>query len=104
MPDIPHFKAEFFKTLGHPLRIRVLELLTPGEQPVADLLAALGVEQPHLSQQLGVLRRAGLVVTRREGTSVVYALADERIAEVLAVSRQILLDLLTTTRDELSVS
>ena len=104
MRDIPHFKAEFFKTLGHPLRIRVLELLTPEEQSVADLLAALDVEQPHLSQQLGVLRRAGLVVARREGASVVYALADERIAEVLAVSKQMLVDMLTTTRDELNVS
>ena len=104
MRDIPHFKAEFFKTLGHPLRIRVLELLTDGEQSVGDLLAAVAVEQPHLSQQLAVLRRAGLVVTRREGASVVYALADERIADVLAVSKQILLDMLTATRDELSVS
>ena len=104
MRDIPDYKAEFFKTLGHPLRIRVLELLTPGEQTVADILLAVGVEQPHLSQQLGVLRRAGLVVTRREGAHVVYALADERMVEVLAVSKQILLDMLTTTRDELSVS
>jgi DNA-binding transcriptional ArsR family regulator len=104
MPDIPHVKAEFFKALGHPLRIRVLELLSPGEQSVADILVAVGVEQPHLSQQLGILRRAGLVVTRREGPNVVYALADERVAEVLAVSKQILLDMLTATRDELSVS
>jgi DNA-binding transcriptional ArsR family regulator len=102
--DIPRLKAEFFKTLGHPLRIRVLELLAPGEQSVSDLLAALDVEQPHLSQQLGVLRRAGLVVTRREGASIVYALADERLVELLAVSKQILLDMLTATRDELSVS
>ena len=50
MPDIPHVKAEFFKTLGHPIRIRVLELLTPGEKSVADLLVAVGVEQPHLDQ------------------------------------------------------
>ncbi len=104
MPDIPHVKAEFFKALGHPLRIRVLELLSAGEQSVADILVAVGVEQPHLSQQLGVLRRAGLVATRREGPNVVYALADERVAEVLAVSKQILLDMLTATRDELSVS
>jgi ArsR family transcriptional regulator len=104
MREIPRLKAEFFKTLGHPLRIRVLELLTPGEQSVADLLAALDVEQPHLSQQLGVLRRAGFVVSRRDGASVVYALADERLVELLAVSKQILLDMLTTTRDELSVS
>lgn len=104
MRDIPRLKAEFFKTLGHPLRIRVLELLTPGEQSVADLLAALDVEQPHLSQQLGVLRRAGFVVTRREGPHILYALADERLVDLLAVSKQILLDMLTTTRDELSVS
>jgi DNA-binding transcriptional ArsR family regulator len=104
MRDIPHLKAEFFKTLGHPLRVRVLELLAPGEQSVADLLRVLDVEQPHLSQQLGVLRRAGFVVTRREGSSVVYALADERIVDLLGVSKQILLDMLTTTRDELSVS
>jgi DNA-binding transcriptional ArsR family regulator len=104
MRDIPHLKAEFFKTLGHPLRVRVLELLAPGEQSVADLLGVLDVEQPHLSQQLGVLRRAGFVVTRREGSSVVYALADERIVDLLGVSKQILLDMLTTTRDELSVS
>ncbi len=104
MRDVPILKAEFFKTLAHPVRIRVLELLATNEQPVSDLLAAVAIEQPHLSQQLGVLRRAGFVVTRRDGTSVVYALADERIIDLLGVSKQILLDMLTTTRDELSVS
>ncbi len=97
-------KAEFFKTLGHPLRIRILELLAPGEQSVADLLAALDVEQPHLSQQLGILRRAGFVASRRDGSKVIYTLADERIVDLLGVSRQILLDMLTSTRDELSIS
>jgi DNA-binding transcriptional ArsR family regulator len=104
MRDIPRLKAEFFKALGHPVRIRVLELLTEGERSVADLLAALDIEQPHLSQQLGVLRRGGFVVTRRERSNVVYALADERIADLLSVSKQVLLDMLTSTRDELSVS
>ncbi len=104
MRDVPRLKAEFFKTLGHPLRIRVLELLAPGEQSVADLLAAIDVEQPHLSQQLGVLRRAGFVSTRREGSSVVYMLADERIVDLLGVSKQILMDMLTATRDELRAS
>jgi DNA-binding transcriptional ArsR family regulator len=104
MRDIPRLKAEFFKALGHPVRIRVLELLTEGDRSVSDLLEQLTVEQPHLSQQLGVLRRAGFVVARREGPNVIYALADPRVADLLAVSRQMLLDMLTASRDELRSS
>jgi ArsR family transcriptional regulator len=83
------------------VRIRVLELLSGEEQSVSSLLEDVDVGQPYLSQQLGVLRRAGFVVTRREGPNVMYALADPRIAELLAVSRQMLLDTATATRDEL---
>ncbi|WP_197286001.1 helix-turn-helix transcriptional regulator, partial [Mycobacterium sp. UM_11] len=53
-------KAEFFKTLGHPARIRILELLVTGEKSVAELLPEVGLEASNLSQQLGVLRRAGV--------------------------------------------
>jgi DNA-binding transcriptional ArsR family regulator len=102
--DIPRLKAEFFKALGHPLRIRVLELLSERDRSVAELLDEVDADQPHLSQQLGVLRRAGFVVTRREGPNVVYALADPRVADLLTVSRQMLLDMLTAGRDELSRS
>jgi ArsR family transcriptional regulator len=101
MRDIPRLKAEFFKALGHPLRIHVLELLSEGERSVSDLLEHVDVEQPYLSQQLAVLRRAGFVVARREGAHVLYALADPRVAELLAVSRQMLIDMVTATRDEL---
>ena len=101
MPQLPALKAEFFKAIGHPIRIRVLELLSEGEEPVSELLAAVDVSQAHLSQQLGVLRRAGLVNARREGSHVLYSLADPRMAELLAVSRQMLLDMATATRDEL---
>ncbi|MEA2249306.1 MAG: hypothetical protein QOH46_3835 [Solirubrobacteraceae bacterium] len=101
MPDIPRLKAEFFKALGHPVRIRVLELLSEGEQSVSSLLEDVDVGQPYLSQQLGVLRRAGFVDARREGPNVMYALADPRIVDLLAVSRQMLLDMATATRDEL---
>lgn len=62
------------------------------------------MDQPQLSQQLGVLRRAGFVVGRREGSHVVYGLADERIVELLALSRQMLIDMMTATRDELRQS
>lgn len=83
-------KAEFFKTLGHPARIRVLELLSEREHAVAELLPEVGIEPAHLSQQLAVLRHANLVVTRKEGSTVYYSLASPRIAELLGVARVIL--------------
>jgi DNA-binding transcriptional ArsR family regulator len=83
-------KAEFFKTLGHPARIRVLELLAEREHAVGDMLREVGIEAANLSQHLAVLRRAGLVTTRKEGTTVFYSLTSPEIAELLRVARQIL--------------
>ncbi|MDX3373928.1 metalloregulator ArsR/SmtB family transcription factor [Streptomyces sp. ME02-6991-2A] len=88
-------KAEFFKTLGHPVRIRVLELLSEREHAVSEMLGEVGVEAAHLSQQLAVLRRAGLVVARREGSAVYYTLAAPEVAELLRVARTILTEVLT---------
>ena len=83
-------KAEFFKTLGHPARIRVLELLSEGERSVGEMLPEVGIEPAHMSQQLAVLRRAGLVTSRKQGSSVYYALTSTQVAELLAVARAIL--------------
>lgn len=83
-------KAEFFKTLGHPVRIRVLELLSEREHAVAEMLRDTGVEAAYLSQQLAVLRRANLVVARREGVAVYYTLTSPRVTELLSVARSIL--------------
>ncbi|MEU6852887.1 metalloregulator ArsR/SmtB family transcription factor [Actinacidiphila alni] len=83
-------KAEFFKTLGHPVRIRVLELLSEREHAVSEMLPEVGIEPAYLSQQLAVLRRANLVVTRREGSAVHYALVSPQVAKLLAVARDIL--------------
>ena len=70
-------KAEFFRMLGHPVRIRVLELLQDGPKPVRDLLAEIDIEPSSLSQQLAVLRRSGIVTATRHGTTVVInALVD----------------------------
>jgi len=88
-------KAEFFRTLGHPARIRVLELLQSGPMPVRDLLTAIDIEASSLSQQLAVLRRTNLVAATREGNTVVYSLSTPDVAELLLTARRILSDMIT---------
>ncbi|MBB2912482.1 ArsR family transcriptional regulator [Streptosporangium becharense] len=87
-------KAELFRTLGHPVRIRVLELLQDGPLPVRDLLATIDIEASSLSQQLAVLRRTGIVTATREGPTVVYALSTADVADLMATARGILAELL----------
>ncbi|MEV4614709.1 metalloregulator ArsR/SmtB family transcription factor [Kitasatospora sp. NPDC049258] len=87
-------KAELFRMLGHPIRIRVLELLQAGPTPVRDLLIELEIEPSSLSQQLAQLRRSGLVTATREGSTVVYALAGADVADLLRAARRILTELL----------
>ncbi len=91
-------KAELFRTLGHPVRIRVLELLVDGPRVVRELLADLEIEASNLSQQLAVLRRVGLVTSRRHDGIVEYQLATPEVADMLAVGRAVVADL---PRDEL---
>lgn len=87
-------KAEFFRMLGHPVRIRVLELLQDGPKAVRELLAEIEVEASNLSAQLAVLRRSGIVTATREGSTVVYALAGADVADLLGAARRILTELL----------
>lgn len=87
-------KAEFFRMLGHPVRIRVLELLQDGPMPVRDLLAQIEVEPSGLSQQLAVLRRSGIVTSTREGSTVVYELAGGDVADLMKAARVILTEML----------
>ncbi|CAJ1500419.1 metalloregulator ArsR/SmtB family transcription factor [[Mycobacterium] kokjensenii] len=95
MPNSLHqVKAEFFKTLGHPARIRVLELLAERDHTVGELLPEIGLEASNLSQQLGVLRRAGVVTTTKDGTTVVYSIASPVITELLTVARKAITGLL----------
>jgi len=95
-------KAELYKALGHPARVRALEVLAEGERTVGELQPLVGIESSHLSQQLGVRRRAGLVTTRKEGASVVYALKDPLVAELHGVAKQLLMAALAETRDLLA--
>lgn len=83
-------KANFFKTLGHPARIRVLEVLRRGEHSVSELIPLVGLTQSHLSQHLAVLRRGGIVSTRKEGTTVLYSVTDPRMFHLLETAKEIL--------------
>ena len=89
---------EFLKALAHPARIQVLELLASGERSVSEIQPFVGLEPSHLSQQLGVLRRAGVVSTRKDGPLVIYSIRDPQLVELLAVAKQMLIRSLADPR------
>jgi ArsR family transcriptional regulator len=82
------WKADFFKALAHPARIRILEYLRNGEKSAGEILEALGLEQSNGSQHLAVLRNKNILVSRRDGTSVLYCVRDPMLYEVLDLLRQ----------------
>jgi DNA-binding transcriptional ArsR family regulator len=86
---VHQLKAELFKTLAHPMRIRILEMLCVREYSVGEMLTELDVEASNLSQQLAVLRASGLVSARREASAVYYSLTSPEMADLLAVARRI---------------
>jgi DNA-binding transcriptional ArsR family regulator len=92
-------KADFFRTIGHPGRIRVLELLSERDHAVHELLERMEIAPSNLSQQLAVLRRAGLVVQHREAGSVVYSISVPEVRDLLLAARMILLKLLSAQED-----
>ena len=83
-------KANLFRVLGHPARVRILELLRDGEQSVGALQTELSLDSSGTSQHLAALRRIGLVQSRREGTSVYYRVDDERVFDLLTAGRDII--------------
>lgn len=92
------WKAEFFKALAHPARIRILECLREGEKPAGEIMEALGLEQSNGSQHLAVLRNKNILVTRREGTNVLYSVRDPMLYQVLDLLRQYFFDHLSEMR------
>ena len=88
-------KADLFKALSHPVRVRTLELLVERDRQVADLLTELDLEASHLSQHLAVLRRTGVVTATRRGNAVHYTLALPAVADKLAAARAVLVDAAT---------
>lgn len=99
--SIYQLKADLFKSLAHPARIRVLDLLRDGERTVSELIPDVGLEPSHLSQQLGVLRRARIVDTRRQGSSVVYSVRDPRVFQLLTTAKELLTATLADTSEML---
>jgi DNA-binding transcriptional ArsR family regulator len=93
------FKAEFFKALGHPMRIRILELLRGGPLSVGQLQDAIGAPASSISQQLAVLRGRNMVATERRGTTVIYHVRDHGLFELLDVARRIFNGHLSDTID-----
>ncbi|PXY17000.1 MULTISPECIES: ArsR/SmtB family transcription factor [Pseudonocardiaceae] len=83
-------KSELFRALGHPVRIRVLELLDDGPKTVRQLLDVIAIEASRLSQQLAILRRTGLVVAQRDGNTVAYSLSTAEVTDLLRTARQVL--------------
>jgi len=91
-------KGQFFRVLGHPVRVRILELLRDGERTVGDLQAALDLDSGGTSQHLGALRKLGLLKSRKEGTSVYYRVHDPRTFQLLEIARQIITSHLSETQ------
>jgi DNA-binding transcriptional ArsR family regulator len=96
-------KANLFKALAHPARIRTLEILSASSYPtpVSEILADTGIEPTLLSQHLAVLKRHHVVSSKREGNAVYYELAHPKISELLTIARSFLADTLTARRDQL---
>ena len=87
--ELQMFKAQFFRALAHPTRIRMLEILVGGGRTVQELQEELALDQPIVSQQLAVLRNQGIVSAQKQGLSVRYALRDPLVGALLDIARRI---------------
>jgi ArsR family transcriptional regulator len=102
MPQqLANFKADFFKALAHPIRIRILDCLRDGEKGVNELSEALQIEQANVSQQLAIMRVRSIVIGRKSGTNVYYSISDRTIFKLLDVAKIIFNNHLVGVRDML---
>jgi DNA-binding transcriptional ArsR family regulator len=89
--QLQELKAEFFRALAHPIRIRLLEVLTSTpDRSVQDLQRTLGIDQPIVSQQLARLRASGIVVAKKSGVTTRYSVSDPMLKDLLRIAKQIL--------------
>lgn len=96
-------KANLFKGLAHPYRIRILEILSSADEvSVATLISATGLEASHLSQHLSVLRKYRLVESERRASEVFYRLTSPKVASLLQASRNLISELLEVSQAQLT--
>ena len=88
MPQLKHFKAEFFKALAHPVRISILDTLRKGEKTVAEISEQFGIELANASQRLAILRNKQIIEARKSGSNVYYSVSDPRIFKLLDVAKK----------------
>lgn len=96
--ELQAFKAQFFRALAHPTRVRLLEILVRGGRTVQELQEAMTLDQPTVSQQLAVLRNQNIVAAQKEGGSVRYTVRDPLVSELLDLARRIFNNHLANTR------
>ena len=102
MPQqIANFKAEFFKALAHPIRIRIVDCLRTGEKGVSELSEMLQIEPANVSQQLAILRVRNIVIARKAGSGVFYSISDRTLFKLLDVAKEIFNNQLAGVRDML---
>jgi DNA-binding transcriptional ArsR family regulator len=97
-----NFKAEFFKALANPIRIRILDELRSEELTVSEIRDRLAVELPNVSQQLAVLKGKKLVIARKQGNNIYYSCIDPTVFKLLDVAKQIFNNHLVDIQETLS--
>jgi DNA-binding transcriptional ArsR family regulator len=83
-------EADFFKALAHPTRIQILEFLRTGEKCVCEITPTLGKEQPNISRHLAILKKEGLVQSRKDGLKVIYRISDPKVYTIIDLSAEII--------------
>jgi len=90
--ELNSLQADLFKAIAHPTRIAVLHFLRDGEKCVCEIFPALKIEQPNLSRHLSVLKKEGILSSRKDGLKVIYRVANPQIFELLDLTTKILKD------------
>ena len=88
--ELYQLQADVCKAIAHPTRIEILQLLREGERCVCEIFPAMKIEQPNVSRHLSVLKKAGILSSRKEGLKVIYTVNDQRIYQALDLITDIL--------------
>jgi ArsR family transcriptional regulator, virulence genes transcriptional regulator len=89
-------QADICQTLANPKRLQIVHLLKDGEISVSGIVKAMGIPKANASQHLSIMRQKGLIISRREGTTIYYRLASPKITEACSLMREVLLTLLAS--------